>query len=194
MGEKPRESGVKIAVAVVAMGVALLLCANVAWTVLFGHNHGCGAAYESAAISGLRAYLGAQGIFQRKDRYGKGRLVYANPIDGKGFVDLWRVGGPLPEADGTELKLIDLAFARAASSATDKAGYWYVDIVADAVGGPYDYAKECGLCAVPAVYGKSGLRTFVVNIEGMVYWKDNGGVPVTMFPDVAREGWKPVGE
>ena len=152
---------------------------------------------ETCAIAHLRAYLGAQNTFRREDRYGKGDLRYANPLDGTGFTGLYRIGGPLPVGrapDGTELKLIDLAFARANSPETPKAGYWFIDIVGDAVSGRhYDYTKECGLCAVPAVYGETGLNTFVVEIRGVVYRKDNGGVPVTVYPDTANDGWKPVG-
>ena len=150
--------------------------------------------YPSAAIAGLRAYLGAQGTFQRVDRYGKKKLVYANPIDGKGLADLYRVGGLLKESDGSEIKFIDLAFARATSPQTAKAGYWYVEIMGDAVDGkPYDYTNACGLCAVPAVYGETGIDTFIVDLTGTVYRKDTGGAPVQVYPDTANEGWEPVG-
>ncbi|MHC4249068.1 MAG: DUF2950 family protein [Planctomycetota bacterium] len=150
---------------------------------------------ESAAVAGLRAYLGSQGTFHRLDRYGKGKRVYANYLDGKGFTDLYRLGGPLEHPDGTEIKLIDLAFARATSPATAKAGYWYVEITADAVSGkPYDYTQDCGLCAVPAVYGETGIHTFVVDLTGTVWKKDNGGRPVQAYPDVVNDdGWEPVG-
>jgi hypothetical protein len=149
---------------------------------------------SSAAIPGLRTYLGAQGTFQRVDRYGKGELVYANPKDGVGFPDLYRIGGPLAAPDGTEIKLIDLALARATSPETNKAGYWFVEITSDAVTGrPYDYTKDCGLCAVPAAYGKTGLYTYIIDLTGTVYKKDNGGKPVTVYPDVEKDGWRPVG-
>ncbi|MHC4249070.1 MAG: DUF2950 family protein [Planctomycetota bacterium] len=149
---------------------------------------------HSGAIAGLRAYMGAQGAFQRVDRYGKGKRVFANTVDGAGFPDLYRIGGPLDKPDGTEIKLIDLAVVRATSPERAKAGYWFVEITSDAVTGkPYDYAVDCGLCAVPAVYGKSGLYTYIINITGTVYKKDNGGKPVTVWPDVEKEGWVPVG-
>ena len=149
---------------------------------------------EFGAIAHLRSYLGAQGAFQRLDRYGKGKLVYANPIDGKGLADLYRVGGPLEDPDGTELKLIDLAFARATSPETSKAGYWFIEIIADRKAGPYDFTKECGLCAVPAVYGKTGIDTYIVDLCGTVYKKDTRGTPVTVWPDVVKDGWRPVGQ
>jgi len=133
-------------------------------------------------------------MFQREDRYGKGELLYANPEDGVGFPDLYRIGGPLEEPDGTELKLIDLALARATSPETNKAGYWFVEITSDALSGNrYDYTVDCGLCAVPAVYGKSGIYTYVIDLTGTVYKKDNGGKPVTAYPDVKKDGWRPVG-
>jgi len=155
-------------------------------------NYGCWGDIQAPSV--LRSYLGAQGTFQRVDRYGKGELVYANPIDGTGFPDLYRIGGPLDEPDGTELKLVDLAFARATSPATARYGYWYVDIVGDAVTGKrYDYKQECGLCAVPAIYGKTGINTYVVDLTGTVYWKDTHGTPVRIYPDIEKEGWVPVG-
>ncbi len=145
----------------------------------------------SAAVAGLRAFIGAQGTFRREDRYGRGGRVYANPEDGTGFTDLYRIGGP--DGSGRELKFIDLAFARATSPDSSKAGYWFSDIVADSVTGSYDFTRECGLCAVPAVSGGKGYPTFVIDVEGTVYKKDNGGKPVTVFPDVEKDGWVPVG-
>ncbi|MHC4249069.1 MAG: hypothetical protein ACYS9X_08075 [Planctomycetota bacterium] len=189
MTAKSRRSRFKVAIAVVAAGFAVLLLADVAWTLLFGRPYR-GPHLEGTAVSHLRSYLGGQGTFQRIDRYGKDTCVYANPVDGVGFPDLFRVGGPVEEPDGDELKLIDLSFARATSPGKPKAGYWYIDIVADRRTGPYDFTKECGLCAVPATYGGYSLHTFIINIEGTVYRKDNSGKPVTVWPDVEKDGWR----
>jgi len=104
-------------------------------------------------------------------------------------MDLFRIGGP--EGTGPELKFIDLAFASATSPDSTKAGYWFVDIVADRLTGPYDFERECGLCAVPAISGAKGYPTFVIDIQGVAYMKDNGGKPVTVFPDVEKDGWVP---
>jgi len=144
-----------------------------------------------AAVAGLRAFHGAQRTFRREDRYGIGRRVFANPSDGAGLTDLYRIGGL--EGSGPELKFIDLAFASATSRSTTKAGYWFVDIVSDSVTGPYDFERECGLCAVPAISGGEGYPTFVIDIQGVVYMKDNSGKPVALFPDVQKDGWVPVG-
>jgi len=135
---------------------------------------------EASAVAALRAYLGAQGAFQRKDRYGKGDLRYANPIDGKGFPDLYRIGGP--DGTGEELKLISRELARATSPETAKDGYWFVDIVSDKIAGDYDFTNACGLCAVPAVYGETGIHTWVIDLTGTAYRVENGGKPLTSFP------------
>ena len=154
---------------------------------------------ESAAIAGLRTYLGAQSTFQRTDRYGKDRLVFANPTDGAGYVDLFEIGyaggAPTPAA----LKLIDLAFAQAAvdlASTVAKCGYVFDDLTADATAGDYNFGSACGLAACPATHGKTGLNSFVVDLTGTVYKKDLGSsvtAPVTTFPDAATDGWLPMG-
>ncbi len=184
----------KRVVALVIPAAALIGLAACLLPNLYDTRSRCGTGCGCSPIAALRAYLGAQGTFQRVDRYGKGKLLYANPKDGIGFPDLYRIGGPLAVPDGTEIKLIDLALARATSPETNKAGYWFVEITSDAVPGrPYDYTKDCGLCAVPAKYRETALHTFVIDIRGTVYRNDNGGKPVTVFPDVAKNGWLPVG-
>jgi hypothetical protein len=184
----------EVTVRVAVYGTILIVLVTLARSVILLTVCPRMAGNTSSAVAAMRAYLGAQGTFQREDRYGKGKLLCANPVDGVGFPDLYRVGGPLDEPDGTELKLISLDLARATSPETAWAGYWFVDIVGDAVSGKhYDYTKECGLCGVPAVHGKTGLHTFVIDIRGTVYKKDNGGKPVTVFPDVKKDGWRPVG-
>jgi len=142
------------------------------------------ASNEVAAIAGLRAYVGAQGTFHRRDYYGKGELVYANPVDGQGFSDLHEVGGQ-------QIKLIDYSMARATSSTRAKAGYYFVDLTGSEEG-PYDYRYYFGLCAVPAQYPRTGRNTFVMDVTGTVYKKDTGGRPVTVYPDT-NDGWLPVG-
>ncbi len=185
----------EVTVRVAVYGTILIALVTLAWTVMPNFTHGGGVSPESAAIAGLKQFLGGQGTFQREDRYGKGRIVFANRIDGTGFPDLYRVGGPLDELDGTELKLISLDVARATSPETAWAGYWFVDIVGDAVSGKhYDYARDCGLCAVPAEYNVTGLHTFVIDLRGKVYRKDNGGKPVTVWPDMEKDEWWPIGQ
>jgi hypothetical protein len=126
-------------------------------------------------------------VFRKLDGYGKGRLVYANPVDGAGFADLYEVGGL--GSGGTPLKLIGRAFARASSPDRAKAGYYFVDLACD------DYSIDCGLCAVPASYKSTGISTFIIDVKGTVYMKDTGGSPVTTYPaDPDAKGWVPAGQ
>jgi hypothetical protein len=137
-------------------------------------------ANEAAAIRALRTYLGAQNQYHRSDFYGKGALSYANPKDGKGFPDLYRVRGK-----GEVMNLIDASFARATGPESAKRGYYFVDLQYG------DYTVDCGLCAVPARYGETGFYTFVIDVTGTVYAKDNGGKPLTTYPDMRRASWVP---
>jgi hypothetical protein len=139
----------------------------------------------------LETYVSAQRIFRQAERYGTRRPAYANPRDGAGFPDLYRIGGPLKEDRGDEPALIDRAFATATSQETPNHGYWYVDVIAGP-DGPYDFSRECAICAVPSKYGRSAVHTYVADNTGAIYVKDNGGRPVTVFPDVEKEGWRPV--
>ena len=156
------------------------------------------ASNEAATTAGMRAFLGAQGTFQRVDRYDINSLVFANTTDGAGYVDLFEVGyaGGAPSTDA--LKLIDMAFANAANSlasTTAKAGYIFDDITTDAIAGAYDYTNGCGLAACPGTHNKTGLNSFVVDLTGTVYKKDLGSgqtTPVTTYPDINTDGWLPV--
>ena len=39
-----------------------------------------------------------------------------------------------------------------------------------------------GFCAYPAEYGASGLRTFILNENNTIFWKDTAGEPVLEWP------------
>jgi len=165
------------------------------------------ASNESAAIAGLRAYLGAQGTFQRADRYEIGSLVYANTTDGVGYQDMFEIGyAGAPTADA--IKLVDLAFANAAFDYADKrpkAGFQFDDIESDAISGnDYDYTVDCGLSAGPAQYARSGLHAFVIDLTGTVYKIDSATAglaaatgdevtPPVAYPDTTTDNWLPVG-
>ena len=148
---------------------------------------------ETAAMAALRTYLGAQNQFRRKAYYGEDvGLVYANPWNGNGFRDLGDV--TRKRHDGVEHALVDKAFAEAVPGGTPRAGYLFCDIVGRAGIGPYDYTKECGLCAYPAEFNVTGRNTFIIDVTGVVYQAFMGGKPVTKYPDVKAEGWVPVGQ
>ena len=167
------------------------------------------ASNESAAIAGMRAYLGAQSTFHRVNRYEKdpAELVYANVDDstGTGYPDLFEVhydGTPTADA----IKLIDLAFANADTDGQDrdKAGYVFQDVVDQDIGGVYDYSSDCGLSGMPTQYNRTGLHIFVVDLTGTVYKKEASAVEavttgdavtaITVYPDTTTDNWIPVSD
>jgi hypothetical protein len=139
--------------------------------------------------------------------------------DGNGKQDYWTadVAGfyAIPDADGNKLKFIDIATAKADAGRAEglykwefggapvpKAGYLYKVMALDENGKPYrqdpdgDGKKTTNLsqwayCAYPAQHNKDGVRTFIVNEEGVVYAKDTGGKPVEKWPgaDPTTAGW-----
>lgn len=146
---------------------------------------------DIVAIASLRMYLAGQCRFAKERRYGvqTGRL-YANPVHGRGLPDLYQMNGP--DSGGQLLEFIERDFAEAVAAHRPKCGYFYVDIVGDG-NRLYDFSKDCGLCAVPAEWNVTGRNTYIINVTGKVYQKDNGGRPVTIWPDVQKQGWIPVG-
>jgi hypothetical protein len=140
---------------------------------------------EAHAVAALRMYLDAQNRFHREDRYGKGLLVYANPTDGKGFPDLYQIGGP--GSGGKVLDLIPEAMARATVGGTPWGGYVFADIECG------DYSIDCGLMAIPVAAGR---REFGIDVTGPIYSASprsgdpDEDMPPTHFP---IGGWVPVG-
>ena len=134
----------------------------------------------------LRIYMGAQNQFHRSHRYDSGDRRFANPTDGAGFPDLYYLAAP---GDGnSQLALVPKGFADATGPASAHQGFYFVDITSGP-GGEYDFRENCGLCAVPSPY-RSGRLTFIVELTGIVWQKDNGGRPVTQFPSSPdAEGW-----
>ena len=156
---------------------------------------------ESCAIAAMRAYLSAQNVFHRTDYYGIGKKVYGNPSHGNGIADLYQVGYPSAPR-GEVLGMIDAAFADArwgCDGREPKAGYYFADLLYK------DYGIDCGLCAVPASYNRSGRNIFIIDVTGTIYQKDAAAEhpglqtgdavpPLTRYPDVqALVTWTPVG-
>jgi hypothetical protein len=143
---------------------------------------------ELSAIQACLAYVDAQREYALKDRDSDGLLAYAQKFrsdPGKKNGLYWPETefkeqsplGPLlvaAEAAGHELKAVG-------GEPTPFYGYYYRILKAQgkhAPGGAYDYVvkeKMIGgfaLVAYPAEYGVSGVMTFIVNHEGVVYQKD----------------------
>jgi hypothetical protein len=142
--------------------------------------YGCG--LETNAVGSCRAYAEAQTMYKRNDWDGDGKLTYAASFP---------LLNTTADANGTPIQLLDSAFATATSPAMPKHGYYFVNM--KTIGGrKIDWANDYALCAAPAVYGRTGYRTFIVSTNGTTFGKDLGpeGKPVEDYPaDPMAEGW-----
>jgi hypothetical protein len=145
---------------------------------------------ELNAIQVCLAYVDAQREYVLKDRDGDKLLEYAQRfISRKGEKNglYWEVKegeaqsplGPLVAKAATE----GYSGKRPVGRRSPYHGYYYKILKAqgkNAPGGEYDYVfkgKMIGgfaLVAYPADYGNSGIMTFIVNHDGVVYQKDLG--------------------
>jgi len=145
---------------------------------------------ELSAMQVCLAYVDAQREYARVAREGDGVLAYAMKFrsdEGKQNGLYW----PTKEGEASSPLGVLVANARAegysrkasGGTPTPYHGYFYRILTAqgpDAPGGAYDYVvngKMIGgfaLVAYPAQYGVSGVMTFSVNHEGVVYEKDLG--------------------
>ncbi|MGI9404112.1 MAG: DUF2950 domain-containing protein [Hyphomicrobium sp.] len=141
---------------------------------------------ELNAIQAVLAYVDAQNEYAEAARTNEGIAVYAQrivsrPGEKDGLYWPAELGGESPLGD-----LVAQATAEGYSVGQDRApfhGYYYKVLTrqgASASGGAYDYVagdKMIGgfaLVAYPAEYENSGVMTFLVNHEGIVFQKDLG--------------------
>lgn len=142
---------------------------------------------ELAAIQSSLAYVVAQNDYAALDVDGKNPPPYAQRIvSTPGQKD----GLYWPAAEGENQSPLGELFAVAAAEGYKPGekpipyhGYYYRVLTrqgAGADGGAYDYVVDgrmiggFGLLAYPAQYGNSGIMTFMVNQDGVVYQKDLG--------------------
>jgi len=145
---------------------------------------------ELSAIKVCLAYVDAQREYALKDRDADGLLQYAQKFKS----DKGLMNGLYWEAkEGEEQSPLGPLFAAAqkkgysVASSGDQPipyyGYYYRILNGqgkNAPGGAYDYLVKgdmiggFALVAYPAKYGSSGIMTFIVNHDGMVYQKDLG--------------------
>jgi len=145
---------------------------------------------ELNTIDVLEAYLVAQREYAKKDWDGDGVYPYAQKFGsapGKKDGLYWET------REGEEASPLGPLAARAAQEGYTRKGksekpipyygYYFKILKAQgkhAPGGAYDYVVKgnmilgFGLVAYPATYGSSGIMTFLVNQEGVVYQKDLG--------------------
>jgi hypothetical protein len=167
---------------------------------------------ELAAIKVAQAFVDAQREYYERNPEGGALRGYAQKIassEGK------RDGLYWPEKEGEETSPLGPAMARARAEGYTGAGkgavpyhgYYYRILTAQgphAKGGAYDYVvkgKMLGgfaLVAYPAEYGVSGVMTFLVNHDGVVFEKDLGPKTVEQAKAMKRfdpdETWKKVSE
>lgn len=167
---------------------------------------------ELATIDVMRAFVTAQLDYASADHDGDGIRQYAEVLastPGKRDGLYWPADtakdeapspwGPLIAASG-----IDMATRKAGDPYH---GYRYKILTEqgpNARGGAYNYVINghmvagYGLIAWPAEPGESGVMTFIVNQDGMVYQrdlgKDGGGIAATMTSFDPAASWTPVTE
>jgi len=151
---------------------------------------------ELNVIEVLHAYVDAQCEYASKDRIGDGVAQFAQKIistDGKTDGLYWET------KEGKEMSPLGPFVAQAASEGYAKKsggitlspyhGYYYKILKGQgkyATGGAYDYVVNgrmilgYALVAYPAQYGNSGIMTFIVNQEGVIYEKNLGKNTVSM--------------
>jgi len=164
---------------------------------------------ELAVIQVLQAYVDAQREYYLRNPQGDKLLQYAQKIassEGKrdGLFFPTKAGenpsplGPLVESARA------VGYRKAeGGQPTPYFGYYYRILTSqgpEARGGAYDYVAQgkmiggFALVSWPASYGHSGVMTFIVNHEGVVYEKDLGPETAGSAPGITRfdpdKSWK----
>jgi hypothetical protein len=143
---------------------------------------------ELNAIQVALAYVDAQREYYAQDPDGDGILHYAGAFEsspGKRDGLYWptKPGEPQSPLGPFVAQARAEGYAKRSANPVPYWGYYYRILTAqgkDAPGGAYDYLAHgrlmggFALVAYPARYGVSGVMTFIVNHEGVVYQKDLG--------------------
>jgi DUF2950 family protein len=135
------------------------------------------------------AYVDAQREYYAQDHNGNGLLEYAqyfaSSVPGKRDGLYWptQPGEPPSPLGDLVVRARAEGYRRSGDGPTPYHGYLYRILTAQgpaAAGGAYDYVIRghmiagFALVAFPAEYGVSGVMTFIVNHDGVVYQKDLG--------------------
>lgn len=141
-------------------------------------------ANELTAIEICRGYVEAQQTYSETDWDGNGVLEYAKKVASTpGKKDgLYWPGGDSPVSEAFA-KAQAQGYGQKPGSGTGYQGYVYRILMSqgpEAAGGAQDYLVHglmiggFALVASPVKYGLSGIMTFIVNQDGVVYEKDLG--------------------
>lgn len=169
-------------------------------------------ANERNAISVLRAYLDAQKEYASRDRNGDGVLQYAQKLGstpGKKDGLYW----PADASKGEEASPFGPLVAESApylqghKKGDPYRGYHFRILTRqgkNATGGAYSYVINgrmiagFAMVAYPAVYGESGVMTFIISHSGKIYQKDLGAATSSLGAAMTEynpgPGWKKVDE
>lgn len=168
-------------------------------------------ANERNAIHVLRAYLDAQRVYASRDRNGDGVLEYARKLastPGRRDGLYW----PAPEGAAAEdvspfgpLIAQSAAYLAGHRRGDPYRGYHFRILTRQgpqAAGGAYSYVINgrmvagFAMAATPAVYGETGVMSFIVNHNGTVFEKDLGAGGARASEALASfdpgKGWKRV--
>lgn len=170
-------------------------------------------ANELHTLGVVRAFVEAQYEYAKDDPDGNGKADYAQRLmstEGKQDGLYW------PVAEGEAESPMGPLVAQAAEEGYSKEsraagnsyhGYRYKLLTAQgdaAPGGTRSYLKDgalsggFGLIAYPAEYGVSGIMTFIVNQQGIVFQKDLGEETARLATEINAydpgPGWMPTGD
>jgi hypothetical protein len=130
---------------------------------------------ELSAVEALRAYCKAQKEYRRVDHDDDGKLEYASSLDE--LADLGLIPAEMADARGMK--------------GTPYRGYLFREIKTIA-GKPVDWQYDYALSAIPAKYGRTGYRTFIVSTNEFIMGPDRGRGAgfVDDYPEnPVAEGW-----
>jgi DUF2950 family protein len=164
---------------------------------------------ELSAIRAVRAYVDAQREYYQRNPQNDKLLHYARKFaSSKGSRD----GLYFPVKSGEQASPLGPLFDRMQTGSKDGAakrapyhGYYYRILTEqgpDAPGGAYSYLAQgrmiggFALVAWPAAYGNTGVMTFLVNHDGVVFQKDLGPGTAAAAEKMMRfnpdKSWKPL--
>jgi DUF2950 family protein len=167
---------------------------------------------ELEALASAHAYVDAQCEYFSEGRDGR-PPAYAQKFAstaGKHDGLYWpaATGEPQSPLGPLFLEAEAAGYARSTTEPRPFHGYWFRILTSQgksAPGGPRSYVDERGamtggfaLVAWPATYGNSGVMTFVVNAQGIVFQKDLGPKTDALARQIAAydpdESWNPTGD
>ncbi len=141
---------------------------------------------EIAAYRNLKSIAAVQEHYFRKDWDGDGKKSYA-----VFYVHLWRSVTPKGEPIRVNLIPRKLGFAMDISSPLD--GYYFVDLRRRRIDlktrEEFDYEKEWGVAALPGIFRRTGVLTFIVDQSRDIYVTPRMHSEPEYPNDPVKSGW-----